>query len=227
MGKNIDEIRDEMIDDGVIQENTKKSVDWLVRNIAELSDGKEESLIRELKRTSDIDTIPRVGKFYMFSYLPKHRATLPYYDRFPLIIVLRINYKEKYMLGLNMHYLPLKIRARFFKSILMFLNNKKWDETTRFRVTWDLLKTLSTSPLIYPAIKRYNFEQLKSRFIHVEEDEWDIVLMLPTHIFKKARATEVWLDTMQMIAERSPKKERGPRKRVVQPKRKVIKKKKP
>lgn len=204
MGKEIDKIRSEMEDDGVIEENTKKSTDWLVKNIIELTEGKSEALIRELKRTSDVRVMPRIGKFYMFSYLAKHRETLPYFDRFPLIIVLSINYKEKYMTGLNMHYLPLNMRGKLFKGILMFLNNKRWDETTRFKVSWKLLDSLSVSPFIQPAIKRYNFEQLRSRFIAIEEDEWDIALMLPTHIFKGIPITEVWADSIAIVRQNAP-----------------------
>lgn len=206
MVREIDKIRAEMEDEGFIEPNTKRGMDWLVKNIEELTEGKPESLIRSLKRTSDYRVIPRVGKFYMFSYLAKHRNTLPYYDRFPLVLVLSVYPQDEYLIGLNFHYLPLKIRARLFKSILMFLNNKNWDETTKFKVSWQLMKSLSTSPLIYPAVKRYNFEQLRSRYIVVEEDEWDIVSMLPTHIFKGAAITEVWQDSIAIINARKPEK---------------------
>lgn len=206
MGREIDNIRAEMEDDGVIQVNTKKSVDWLVKNIEELTEGKTTTLINEMKRQGDNRIVPRIGKFYMFSYLAKHRNTLPYYDRFPLIIVLSINPKEEYMIGLNMHYLPLKIRATLFKSILTFLNNKKWDDTTKFKISWQLLQTLSTSPITHAAVKRYNFSQLRSKFIIVEEEEWDIVLMLPTHQFKGATVADVWRDSLGIINERKPRR---------------------
>lgn len=188
-----------MQDAGVIQVNTKKSMDWLVRNIEELTEGKDRKLILELKRESDPRIIPRIGKLYMFSYLAKHRKTLPYYDAFPMILVVNVNKKEEYMLGINFHYLPLKVRAAVFKSLLILLNNKKWDDTTKFKVTWAILQNLSTSPFIRPAIKRYNFEQLRSKFIIVEEEEWDIVTMLPTHIFKGAPITQVWADSVAEI----------------------------
>jgi hypothetical protein len=151
------------------------------------------------KRTSDPRILPRFGKLYMFAYLAKHRKTLPYYDAFPLVLILNVNWNEEYMLGINMHYLPIGLRAKLFKSILPFLNNKRWDDTTRFKVTWELTKALSTSPLFIPAIKRYNFEQLRSRFIIVEEEEWDIVTMLPLEIFKKAPKQQVWLDSVETI----------------------------
>lgn len=199
MGKEIDKIREEMQDEGVIKENTIKSWQWLAKNIEELTEGKETKLIQEMRRSSDPRIMPRIGKLYMFSYLAKHRKTLPYYDYFPVILVLNINLKEEYMLGINLHYLPLPLRAKLFKSILPFLNNKRWDDSTKFKVTWDVCMALSTSPLFVPTIKRYNFEQLRSRFIIVEEEEWDIVTMLPTHIFKKATTQEVWADSIQEI----------------------------
>lgn len=206
MGKEIDKIRTEMQDEGYENPNTKRGMDFLVKNIEELTEGKAHTLIQELKRTSDHRIVPRIGKFYMFNYLAKHRNTLPYYDRFPMMIVLSIHPKEEYMIGLNLHYLPLKFRAKFFKNILMFLNNKKWDDTTKFKVSWDLMKSLSIHPLVQPAVKRYNFAQLRSKFIIIEEDEWDIAVMLPTHLFKGAPVTQVWAESVSMINRRKPRK---------------------
>ena len=65
----------------------------------------------------------------MYFYDPKTKDTLPYYDRFPLTIM--VGPAPKGFYGLNLHYLPLDIRARFLDSLLDTINNKRYDETTQ------------------------------------------------------------------------------------------------
>ena len=51
------------------------------------------------------------GAMFMFFYDPKHKKTLPYYDTFPLIIV--VGPADGGFIGLNLHYLPIPLRAKF------------------------------------------------------------------------------------------------------------------
>ena len=51
-----------------------------------------------------------IGRMYHFFYDPKHKKTLPYYDRFPLIFPFKS--VRGGFLGINLHYLPLRLRAK-------------------------------------------------------------------------------------------------------------------
>ena len=56
-----------------------------------------------------------LGRMYFFVYNPKHKATLPYYDMFPLVLPV-----ERYsngFLGINFHYLAPKDRAFLLDEI--------------------------------------------------------------------------------------------------------------
>ena len=59
-------------------------------------------LLNADSRFSDINN-EFVGQMYFFRYDPKHRLTLPMYDKYPLAIVIE-RYTDGF-LGLNMHYL--------------------------------------------------------------------------------------------------------------------------
>ena len=50
-----------------------------------------------------------LGDLFAYYYRPKHMMTLPYYDQFPLVML--IGYEKDTFLGLNFHYLNPKIRA--------------------------------------------------------------------------------------------------------------------
>ena len=58
-----------------------------------------------------------IGKMYHFFYDPKHKKTLPYYDRFPLIFPFKS--VRGGFLGINLHYLPLRLRLNLWMSSMV------------------------------------------------------------------------------------------------------------
>ena len=103
----------------------------------------------------------RIGSMYMYFYDPKHRETLPYYDVFPLTIMVEPVPGGFY--GLNLHYLPLALRAKLFDQLVDLTNNKKYDESTRFKLRYDLLKSASKLRLFKPCFKHYLYSQIEGR----------------------------------------------------------------
>lgn len=139
----------------------------------------------------------RVGSMYMYFYNPKHEATLPYYDSFPLTIM--VQPVPGGFHGLNLHYLPPALRARLFDSIVDLTNNKKYDESTRFKLTYDLLKSASKMRFFKPCYKHYLYSQIEGRVAMVEAPAWEMALFLPTEQFRKSTKTAVWKDSREAI----------------------------
>ena len=46
------------------------------------------------------------GKVYSFRYNAVYARVLPYYDRYPLVLVLSRNSRRRTFTGLNLHYIP-------------------------------------------------------------------------------------------------------------------------
>jgi len=139
----------------------------------------------------------RVGSMYMYFYNPKHEATLPYYDLFPLTIM--VQPVPGGFHGLNLHYLPPALRARLFDSLVDLTNNKKYDESTRFKLTYDLLKSASKMRFFKPCYKHYLYSQIEGRVAMVEATAWEMALFLPTEQFRKSTKTAVWKDSREAI----------------------------
>ena len=74
-----------------IKPRTDESQDWFRDKLRNIRNINRQTLLRDSAVTRV--TRPRMGDMYMFFYDPKHKETLPYYDTFPLIImvVLHIN----------------------------------------------------------------------------------------------------------------------------------------
>lgn len=150
-----------------------------------------------LKDTERLTGKPRVGSMYMYYYDAKTKDQLPYFDRFPLVFPYKI-LSDGFM-GLNMHYLPLQYRAQLMDALYDVANNRKYDETTRLRLSYDLLNNASKFRYFKPCVKRYLTSQMQTRFLYVYPSEWDIALFLPLERFQGARKTTVFKDSRQII----------------------------
>ena len=133
----------------------------------------------------------RMGDMYMFFYDPKHKETLPYYDTFPLIIMVEKAPGGFY--GLNMHYLPPVLRAKLFDGLAK--SDERYDENTRFRARYRLLQSVRKLKYFKPCFKHYLTKHVEGRISKVEAPEWEIALFMPTQRFKKATATQVYADS--------------------------------
>ena len=133
------------------------------------------------------------GRLYMYAYDPIGKGTLPYYDRFPLVFP--FSKTPDGFIGLNMHYLPHKLRFTLMDRLLTFKNNDKFDETTRLRLSWQLIDGVSKFALAKPCVKRYLKSQMRSPLVNVTADDWATAMMLPVERFVGATTQQVWLDS--------------------------------
>lgn len=171
-----------------IKKRTEESRDWFIdklKNIRNISS----------KRILNDDTLitrnkPLLGRMFMFMYDPKTRDTLPYYDRFPLIIM--IGPAKKGFYGLNLHYLHPRLRAVFFDELMERMTNKKFNENTRLKLSYELLKSTESMRAFRPCFKRYLFSQIKSKTVEVPADQWETAIFLPSDNFAKASKEKIW-----------------------------------
>lgn len=178
-----------------ITPRTNQSREWFRKKAAELRNVNRNALMKEDPIVLRNRTI--VGSMFMFFYDPKGKKELPFYDSFPLVIV--IGPAEGGFLGLNLHYLPPVLRAKFLDALLDATNNKRYNETTRFDITYDLLKRAAKYKYFKPCIKHYLNDHVRSRFARVEAPEWEIATFLPTADFQKATQQKVWADSRRKI----------------------------
>ena len=50
-----------------------------------------------------------------------------------------------------------------------------------------------------PCVKRYLLSNVRSRFIKINSDTWDLALFLPTERFIKANKTKVFRDSREAV----------------------------
>ena len=172
-----------------VQPRSDESQKWFRNKLKNIGQVNRQKLLRDsaLQRVAR----PRMGDMYMFFYDPKHKETLPYYDTFPLIIMVERAPGGFY--GLNMHYLPPVLRAKLFDALAK--SDERYDENTRFRARYRLLQSVRKLKYFKPCFKHYLTKHVEGRISKVEAPEWEIALFMPTQRFKKATATQVYADS--------------------------------
>jgi hypothetical protein len=173
---------------------TKESREWFRKRVANLRPNRNALMKEEPIQLKNRQTI---GSMFMFFYDPKHKETLPYYDSFPLVIV--VGPAEGGFYGLNLHYLPPTLRAKFLDALLEITNNRLYDDSTKFDLSYNMLQRASKMKYFKPCFKHYLTKHVRSRFAMVEAPEWEIATFLPTADFQKATRAQVYADSKRKI----------------------------
>lgn len=152
-----------------------------------------------LKDDSRITTKPYVGSMYLFHYDAKHKQTLPYWDRMPLIFPFEM--VEGGFKGINVHYLPLPLRAKLMDALYDIRSDDRYDQATRLKLSYDVLKGSSKFRWFKPCVKHYLTDHVRSRFLYISPSEWDIALFLPLERFQKSSKEHVWKDSKMRVVQ--------------------------
>lgn len=184
----IDRINQQLSKEG-IKPRTDAARAWLRSEVANLNPSRS-ALMRDREKLRNRTMI---GRMYFYFYDPKHKDTLPYYDRFPLVLPVE-RYTDGF-LGLNLHYIHPKQRIILLDKLSDFATNSKYDETTRLRLSYAVLSRATKAFEATPCIKRYLFTHVESRFLEITADKWDIAALLPFEYFVGASKSKVFRDS--------------------------------
>lgn len=166
----------------------QRSFRWYQQKIREFGVPTQRKLIE----TGDAGFDLNIGNMNFFVYDPKHKRTLPYYDRFPLIIP--IEEKNDYFLGINFHYLSIPYRISLIEKLIKFERIQQNEK--RIILEWKYIKNFRE---IKPTVKKYLKNHVRTAFVKIKEEEFRLALMLPVQDFMKATRNKVYYDSRRMI----------------------------
>jgi hypothetical protein len=179
---------------------SKDAVSWLQKKIDEIKrpSAIPNTIRGEVGRQKQPGQL-RIGMLYCYYYDPKTKDDLPYWDRFPMVLIL-----EKYndgFLGLNLHYLPVRYRVAFLQKLMKYAQLTPEQDIRRMRISYDILQSTRRFAEFRPCLKRYLYSHLRSRILMIEPNEWDVATMLPIQQFRGAKPQKVWMDSVKEYKE--------------------------
>ena len=150
-------------------------------------------------RRQPVMSLPKpgdIGKMFFYGYDPKTKGTLPYYDIFPLILMVRG--LDNGWHGLNLHYLPPKQREILILRLMENMSDTRLDNNSRLKLNYKMLSTIAKYRYFKPCFKRYLVSHTRTSVKPVPMRHWAKAILLPTANFKKAGMATVWSDSLKI-----------------------------
>lgn len=138
-----------------------KSIGWLNSTLAKALKAKKSSAVK-------------VGKMYTFAYEPIGQDRLPYWDRFPLVIVLEI--RKHTIVGINVHYIPMKDRIKIFKKLLNSASTAGLSSRSKLNDAFSDIKKVNRYNYM---VKQYHGSGVRSNIYEIPGNEWGQAVTLP------------------------------------------------
>lgn len=173
------------------------SVNWFSKKLQSLKTITKGQLNPEKKSTkkdiisdklaSKAFKYKKSGYIYFFNYTPPNAKYMDFYDEFPL--VLSLGFSGSKMVGLNLHYLPVRIRVYVVYKIVKSMSTTA-KEGTRIKI-----QSLFTSRVIRKYImllgEEYEMRGIRSKIKLVTPDEFLIMSFLPVQKFRKKQQQQI------------------------------------
>jgi hypothetical protein len=182
---------------GVDSLSPKDAIAWYRGEAQKITNVNNNRLMNDKENVRSGIRTADIGKMFMFFYDPKLKKILPYYDKFPMIML--VNVDQDGFTGLNLHYLPPKLRAQLMDALYTLRNNNKYDDSTKLQISYEILTSASKFRYFAPCFKRYLYGHVQSNFLYVSPENWDKALLLPTERFAKASAATVQAESQSMV----------------------------
>ena len=167
---------------------------WFRGKIAKFNGTTPKSL---MKNTEWHRGLPEIGSMYAYFYDPKWKDQLPFYDRFPLTIVI-----EKYgdgFLGMNLHYLPPMFRLTLLDKLMEYSTDRELNVNTKFKLTYGIVKSAAKMKEAQPCIKKYLYGHVQTKFLLIPPTEWEKTIFLPVESFQKQGKNSAWNNSIGRI----------------------------
>jgi hypothetical protein len=158
------------------------SMDWFSKVVGSMfrpdapANGNADAMPNRLKEIS----VPKglqLGSLYLQSYDAKWKDELPVWDQLPLFFMLR--FLPDGYLGLNLHYMPLDVRIGVLGTLMEYSNNTRMDDSTRLRLSWNLINSVSKLDPLKDCVKHYLFDHVTSTPTYITPTQWIHTASLP------------------------------------------------
>ena len=166
------------------------ALEWFRVNIRRIFDRRQnEKIYLDGTRVAEIVE----GRMYMMFYNAKHKKTLPWYDRFPLIIPFDKRAVDDGFLAINLHYIPPMARQGLLEELY------KYPTEEGVMIDYQYFKAVPGLRSAMPCVKRYLYSNIRRVPLQVQKEYWDVASMLPTVDFGKVNTNTVYANSRKQI----------------------------
>ena len=84
-------------------------------------------------------------------------------------------------------------------SLTDITNNKRYDESTKFQVSYQMMNASRKYRYFKPCFKHYLTSQVEGNMAYIPPQEWEIATFLPVAQWNKGNMSQVYRDSRSMI----------------------------
>lgn len=186
-----------VLSQGDLRKRQREALVWF-RDKLGLSRGTQNIFAEDIIQRQKNVSVPYVGQLLLFQYDAKHKDTLPYWDMYPLAMIIDI--QDNGFLSLNLHYLDYNYRYLLIKRLLATVEDDRFDHRTKAKINYIKVRDFSQFQFAQPCIKKHLYSQIRSKIVRIQPTEWDHAVYLPMDMFVGASKQRVWADSRKMIS---------------------------
>jgi len=161
----------ELFESTGIDYQSTKAIQWFNKECKKMSFGEAHAsqTINEFVSPGKITS----GDMLLLQYSAKYADTLPYWDIYPIMILLSMD--NKHFWGLNLHYLTSQQRQ---KVMIVLYAQKMGYGLKSFKPKWQMMKSAIGVNLAKKCIKQYIIGNIEKLSI-ISKDSWSYVAFMP------------------------------------------------
>ena len=167
-----------------LKDLVKQSKGWFNSEVVKLAS------MKEFRVKGKAISRPMPGEMYMYHYDAKHKDTLPYWDKFPLVFPFSM--LPDGFIGINFHYLHYKDRIVLLSALEEIAYSTRTDVSTKLKISYNILQSVAKNKKYEKCIHRYLYTHIKSSIKKIHSDQWITACLLPNENFTGATAQQVW-----------------------------------
>lgn len=157
------------------QELSNRAKIWLSNEISNIPNFIEATKEGEDDAITKNVIVPPLCEIALFKYNAKQGNVSGYWDKFPLVIIVRPLNDHFY--GFNLHYLDYETREKIISIIKRF--KREGDTRSTFKYVYPFLDALVKMGKYNYAYKNYSYTRLESKFVVIKSNYYDLVSRLP------------------------------------------------
>jgi hypothetical protein len=171
-----------------------RAKEWFRKQAQAVQDIDTDALLRERSpRLLNGLSGESIGSMILFTYDPKWKEKLPYWDMHPLVLPFHLDGNG--FKGYNLHYVSPFVRARILDGLYRIAERQQGDIVRSLPINYQYLKGLTQFAPLKPCIHSYLWGHVRSRFMLIRPEEWDTAVFLPTQQFVGGNPHKVYHDS--------------------------------
>lgn len=183
----IDKFKAAQLSDARLRQHTALSLDWFRKRVSKDMKHSRYTMLRESgsykRRTGLEGRATLVGRLFYFAYEAVEAGDKlnNVYDQYPMTYFFNTstsNNGDKLIHGLNIHYLTPKEKAVLFVKLLTIRNKKGWTNATKLKISWDIIKSISSHNIYEKAVHTYRVDRIQSKLVEIHPEHWEIATFL-------------------------------------------------